>query len=670
MEKRGAANKIATLFLVIAMAVLFGTAVVFADTGGDVAGDESVTVYFTLSDDSEFKVGYDPNETVLARVPVKVSYVDLADYGLEKFYRYEADSFEDGGKYKNKVIVRKPTLLMLYLKALGTYYLDRPITSDDIGTDTLTITGDPTSLYMTRFWNHDENLMYYVNHEYPLMAKGWGSTSDYIILQDGDEIDVAMFTDWNFYHYGAFCTFDNNNPHLKAGGKVTLTMTSSGTSADVNGETVNAGLVMSGEKIRISDDYGKSWKATDYVTDSNGSFTAEFKDPGVYYISAGPYFHYQDTIDFSSPCVAPPIAVAEVAPGLITGLECNETSESSVRVSWDEMKGADGYIVNYRKEGDTAWTSGKCEENSFTANDLDPHTNYEFRVKAYVTDKYVPTGDDPITLEGKFSDTATGYTKASELYIYKSGLKAALDTYRDSSLYREEERESLRQAIEQGEKDIDAAEDSDAADRALEQAENAIDEIPTAEEVLSSSKESARKQAVEYYRTNMSNVDSLKGPNLLLDALDEIDAADSDAMVDGVLTDFKAGIDSLVREKTEAEAKAREKAEKAAREKALMEAKKSAMALRVSVIKLSSKSRKIKISWKKISSADGYEISYKKTSGKYKTLKTIKSYKTSSFRTGKLTKKTKYCFRLRTYNIINGSKVYGKWSAAKSIKCK
>lgn len=55
-------------------------------------------------------------------------------------------------------------------------------------------------MYMTNFWGHDENLLYYVNHQYPLMYEGWGSTADWILLEDGDAIEVAMFTDWDFIH--------------------------------------------------------------------------------------------------------------------------------------------------------------------------------------------------------------------------------------------------------------------------------------------------------------------------------------------------------------------------------------------------------------------------------------------------------------------------------------
>lgn len=68
----------------------------------------------------------------------------------------------------------------------------------------LLISGSATSMYMQNFWGHDENLMYYRNHVYPLMSAGWGSTADYILLSDNDTIDLAMFSNWSFWTYGAF----------------------------------------------------------------------------------------------------------------------------------------------------------------------------------------------------------------------------------------------------------------------------------------------------------------------------------------------------------------------------------------------------------------------------------------------------------------------------------
>lgn len=63
---------------------------------------------------------------------------------------------------------------------------------------------------MNNFWGHDLNLKYYRNHMYPLMSPGWGSTADYILLSDGDAIDVGLFSNWNFYLEGEFCCFDQN----------------------------------------------------------------------------------------------------------------------------------------------------------------------------------------------------------------------------------------------------------------------------------------------------------------------------------------------------------------------------------------------------------------------------------------------------------------------------
>ena len=74
----------------------------------------------------------------------------------------------------------------------------------------LNATGNSTSMYMTSFWGHDENLMYYRNHVFPLMSGGWGSTADYVLLSDNDTIDLAMFSNWDFWTYGAFAAFDKD----------------------------------------------------------------------------------------------------------------------------------------------------------------------------------------------------------------------------------------------------------------------------------------------------------------------------------------------------------------------------------------------------------------------------------------------------------------------------
>lgn len=214
-----------------------------------------VTVYVTISNDGVPIQGRDG--TVLCHKAITVPYFDLADYGLEDYYRYHTENGE--GKYIDNNIVERPTGLHLYLYLLERYFIGLPEAeccqgkydigalgqyrlNDDVlymDDDTaytanqlaaLFITGSPTSLYMANFWGHDENLMYYRNHCFPYMSPGWGSTSDYIVLSDGDTWDVAMFTNWSFYSSGgAFTCFDKDAYNARPGMELTVNTQAYGT---------------------------------------------------------------------------------------------------------------------------------------------------------------------------------------------------------------------------------------------------------------------------------------------------------------------------------------------------------------------------------------------------------------------------------------------------------
>lgn len=216
---------------------------------------KEVTVYVTISNDGVPIKGYDG--TVLCHKAITVPYFDLASYGLEEFYRYHTENGE--GKYIDENIVQRPTGLHLYLYLLERYFIGLPeeecckgkygrdklasfkleddvlymdeapaYTADSFAA--LTITGSPTSLYMANFWGHDENLMYYRNHCYPYMSPGWGSTSDYIVLSDGDTWDVAMFTNWSFWSSGgAFTSFDKDAYNARPGMELTVNTQAYGT---------------------------------------------------------------------------------------------------------------------------------------------------------------------------------------------------------------------------------------------------------------------------------------------------------------------------------------------------------------------------------------------------------------------------------------------------------
>ena len=79
-------------------------------------------------------------------------------------------------------------------------------------------------------------------------------------------------------------------------------------------------------------------------------------------------------------------------------------------------------------------------------------------------------------------------------------------------------------------------------------------------------------------------------------------------------------------------------------------------------------SSKIKLSWKKVTGASGYEIFMKTGSGKYKKIKTIGKGKTVSFTKTKLSRKKSYSFKMRAYVTVAGKKIYGADSNVKKVK--
>ena len=266
---------------------------------------KEVTVYVTISNDGVPIRGRDG--TILCHKAITVPYFDLSQYGLDEFYRYHTANGE--GVYVDNNIVERPTGLHLYIYLLERYFIGLPESQcckgrydrgglegfrldDDVyymdedpaytaSLAALKITGSPTSLYMANFWGHDENLMYYRNHCYPYMSPGWGSTSDYILLSDGDTWDVAMFTNWSFYSSGgAFTCFDKDAYTVRPGTELTVTSKAYGT-------TFKDGDFYDFENLDVYL-YSDSWEQLDMLKDAgSGKATFTFtvpKDEGTYYI--------------------------------------------------------------------------------------------------------------------------------------------------------------------------------------------------------------------------------------------------------------------------------------------------------------------------------------------------------------------------------------------------
>ena len=218
-------------------------------------------------------------------MPITVTYFDLANYGLEEYYQYD----ESGN------VIEQPTMLHLFIAAMEHYEIG--LEGDEIGRgslrqhpDYLTVSGGSGHMYMTRFWKHNENLIYSLNGVYPLQSPGIGATADQLILHDGDFVDVAMFSDTTFYsdresgmHY--FST-DGQTPQR------VFTVTHD---TDLKLTYLLAHTAMMGDyvtkftpvKSQTTVYYGTSINGSDMktmTTDENSELTISFKDPGTYYL--------------------------------------------------------------------------------------------------------------------------------------------------------------------------------------------------------------------------------------------------------------------------------------------------------------------------------------------------------------------------------------------------
>ena len=275
--------------------------------GYDETPQDSVRVWVTISSDGVPIVG---NEgTVISHLEVNVPYFDLGLYGLSDYYRYGTEN--GSGSYVNDKIIMRPTALHLYLYMIGVYYLGytpkEVITgqAEIVGAEggrgvenmlggtayedtslALELTGSATSMYMQQFWGHDENLMYYRNHVYPLMSAGWGSTADYVLLSDDDTIDLAMFSNWSFWSDGgAFACFDQDAYSVQPGKSIRFSTMKYDTKSVADGGTEQTEPI-TGLTVAV---YDKDWTLVDTVepTMADGSdYTYTFATEGTYYLLA------------------------------------------------------------------------------------------------------------------------------------------------------------------------------------------------------------------------------------------------------------------------------------------------------------------------------------------------------------------------------------------------
>ena len=240
-----------------------------------------VTVNFTVTEGwYNFHEPNDSGELMIDR-ELTVPYFDLSLYGLEKYYYNPYCYLNPDGSIKSVQAKGTPetaynniTVMHAYIAATELFYMGYQ--QKDVGTgaaykknpaafkEIISWSQDAGSSFMD-FWDHGTNLNYYVNYEYPLAYAGWGSTSDQIVLKDGDVISVHMITGQGSGSNFGFFAYDNDDGKYKPG--------------DTN---INSVTVDQGQKVKLQ----YFWTAT------SGSYTTSYKKQAnkqLYWVNAEEY---------------------------------------------------------------------------------------------------------------------------------------------------------------------------------------------------------------------------------------------------------------------------------------------------------------------------------------------------------------------------------------------
>ena len=666
---------ILTAFMLIISCI--GSTAVFAGAGSNA----SATVYVTISNDSDFVQGTDG--TVMAHVPFTIEYFDLAEYGLERYYRLD----------DSNNVIEHPTLLHLLIRVLERYYAMRTLDREgDMYSSIVTITGDRNSLWLDRFWGHDGNLMYFVNHMYPIMYGTNGATADYILLEDGDEIDMAMYTDWSFYSSSAFLYFDHNTASAKAGRPFELQLMAKPT-AVVNDGVDRDSIPMPNETIRVSSNRGMTWSQMTEKTDAYGMISLTFDSPGTYYVASGPnHTNYTDA--------APAICVVTVRDITPEEQALNDAKQTAIN-DLQNYRSQDLYreaeqasLASIIQSGTASINSAGTVSGVQTAYNNAINQIDALKTKAQYEAEEQGQGGDPDDPDAKALAEA------------KIKAKAALAEYaatKDPVLYRDEQKAELTQAAEQGNAAIDAAQTVEDVAQALTDAKKALDAVNTDEQMKAEEQEAARllaeakdsaKLELRLYMAPSEYRDAEKAllQEILAEGEAAINAAETKEEVTTLLAEYKAKIDKLKTDaeyarEEEDERKAEEEQERKEREEAERKAKaaaiKKAKAAKTTVKVKALKKHRAKVTWKKVTlsyTVDGKKYSravtgYKvyraaKKNGKYKVIKTIKKAGTLKYTDKKLKKGKKYFYKVRACTRIDGKPYLGKWSKVCSIKAK
>ncbi|MDE6149173.1 MAG: fibronectin type III domain-containing protein [Ruminococcus sp.] len=109
--------------------------------------------------------------------------------------------------------------------------------------------------------------------------------------------------------------------------------------------------------------------------------------------------------------------LAPNAPANVTGFQAAATNASAIKLTWNKVSGAQGYIVYKYDNAKKTWVrvaKTTTTSNTYTVNNLNAGTEYKFAVKAYITaGKEIASASYPTVMATTNPATVSGLKTAS-----------------------------------------------------------------------------------------------------------------------------------------------------------------------------------------------------------------------------------------------------------------
>ena len=241
----------------------------------------------------------------------------------------------------------------------------------------------------------------------------------------------------------------------------------------------------------------------------------------------------------------------EIRPRSVTELTATETTNKSVKLTWDAPLGAEGYWV-YQKTGNTMWTRvADVATTEAEITGLKPSTEYSFRIRAYATVEDTPQRLDgsynPIYQSLESSPHLTLTTAVADAADYSAVNAAKALVPEDLSIYTEESVAALNAALAAVQEGltVERQAEVDAWAAAIRAAVEALE--------IDSSKIPADYAAVEAAKAlvpedlSVYTEESVAALKAALDAVEEGLTADRQAEVDAWAAAIREAVFALVR---------------------------------------------------------------------------------------------------------------------------